>query len=122
MKTLVLSFIVLCIPILASAADKPLYRHVVCLKFKDDASKEQVQAIEKAFAELPKKIDTIVAFEWGTNVSPEKLAQGFTHCFLVSFADRKGLEAYLPHEAHQAFGARLKPILDKVFVFDFVAG
>ncbi len=97
------------------------YRHVVCFKFKDDATPEQITAIEKAFGELPSKIDTIVDYEWGTNVSPEDHAQGFTHCFIVTFADKKGLEVYIPHEAHKAFVDRLLPILDKVFVIDFVA-
>ncbi len=97
------------------------YRHVVCFKFKDDATKEQISAIEKAFAELPSKIDTITGYEWGTNVSPEGLANGFTHCFIVTFKDKKGLEAYIPHKDHEAFVAKLKPILDKVFVIDFVA-
>ena len=97
------------------------YRHVVCFKFKDDATKEQVAAIEKAFGELPEKIDTITGYEWGTNVSPEGLADGFTHCFIVTFKDKAGLEAYIPHKAHKAFVDKLKPILDKVFVIDFVA-
>lgn len=97
------------------------YRHVVCFKFKDDASKDQVTAIEKAFAELSTKIDAITDYEWGTNVSPENHAQGFTHCFIVSFKDKKGLEAYLPHKDHKIFVEQLLPILDKVFVIDFVA-
>jgi quinol monooxygenase YgiN len=104
----------------ASAADSP-YRHVVFFKFKDSATPEQVQGIERAFAELAKKIDTVTGFEWGTNVSPEGLNDGFTHCFLVTFKDKAGLEVYLPHEAHQAFVAQLKPQLDKVFVVDYVA-
>ena len=97
------------------------YRHVVCFKFKDDASRNQVSALEKAFAELSRKIDTITGYEWGTNVSPENHAQGFTHCFIVSFKDKKGLEAYLPHKDHKIFVEQLLPILDKVFVIDFVA-
>ena len=97
------------------------YRHVVCFKFKDDASKDQVTAIEKAFAGLSTKIDAITDYEWGPNVSPENHAQGFTHCFIVSFKDKKGLEAYLPHKDHKIFVEQLLPILDKVFVIDFVA-
>lgn len=105
---------------LATAADAP-YRHVVLFKFKDTATPEQVQSIEKAFAELAGKIDTVKAFEWGTNVSPEGHNDGFTHCFFVGFADKAGLEVYLPHADHQAFVAKLKPILDKVCVVDYVA-
>ena len=104
----------------APAADAP-YRHVVFFKFKDSATPEQVQALENDFGQLVKKVDTVEAFEWGTNVSPEGLNDGFTHCFLVTFANKAGLEAYLPHPEHEAFVARLKPLLDKVCVLDYVA-
>ena len=97
-----------------------VYRHVVCFKFKDEAKPDQVKAIEKAFVELREKITTITDLEWGTNVSPENHAQGFTHCFIVSFKDKAGLEVYLPHKAHKEFVELLLPSLDKVFVIDFV--
>ena len=104
------------------ATAKPgVYRHVVCFKFKDEATENQITAIEKAFTALPSKINSITDYEWGTNVSPENLAQGYTHCFIVSFKDKKGLEAYLPHKDHKAFVEQLLPILDKAFVIDFVA-
>jgi hypothetical protein len=54
-------------------------------------------------------------------VSPEGLNDGFTHCFFVTFADKAGLETYLPHAAHQEFVSKLKPQLDKVCVLDYVA-
>jgi len=98
-----------------------LLRHVVLLKFKPEATAEQIKAIETAFAELPKKIDTITAFEWGTDVAPEKRSEGFTHCFLVTFADEAGRDAYLPHQAHQEFVSLLKPQLEKVLVVDYWA-
>lgn len=107
---------------LTSAADADAsYRHVVFFKFKDSAKAEEVKGIEDAFIELAKKIDTVKAFEWGTNVSPEGLNDGFTHCFFVTFADKAGLEVYLPHAAHQEFVSKLKPLLDKVCVVDYVA-
>lgn len=96
-------------------------RHVVMFKFKQSASAKQVKSIEDAFRALPTKIDTISGFEWGTDVSVEDLADGFTHCFFVTFKTQEGLKAYLPHEAHQAFVALLKPHLDKALVFDYWA-
>ena len=104
----------------ASAADAP-YRHVVLFKFKDSATPEQVKAVEAAFLALPSKINTIVDFEWGTNVSPEGKNDGYTHCFFATFKDKAGVEVYLPHPAHKEFGAQLRPILDKVLVVDYVA-
>ncbi|YCM43500.1 Dabb family protein [Verrucomicrobiaceae bacterium 227] len=97
------------------------FRHVVILKFKEEATKEQIAKIEKEFAALETKIETVTGLEWGTNVSPEDRAQGYTHCFIVSFKDRAGLDVYAPHEAHQAFVKILRPVLDEVFVIDFVA-
>jgi len=73
----------------------------------------------KAFGELRGKIDAIIDYEWGTTENIEPLNDGFTHTFVVTFKDKKGLEVYLPHEAHQAFVAILKPKLEKVFVFDY---
>ncbi|WP_240772741.1 Dabb family protein [Phragmitibacter flavus] len=102
------------------SAEAP-YRHIVLFKFKESATPEQVKGVEEAFKALPGKIDTIVDFEWGTNVSPEGKDDGFTHCFFVTFKDKAGLEVYLPHPDHKAFGAGLREILDKVLVVDYVA-
>jgi hypothetical protein len=54
-------------------------------------------------------------------MSVEKLTEGYTHCFLVTFKTVQDRDIYLPHPEHQAFGAKLKPILDKVLVIDYAA-
>ena len=96
-------------------------RHVVLLKFKDDAKPEQIQAVVEKFRGLKKSIPEIQDLEWGTNVSPENKNEGFTHCFFLTFADAKGRDAYLPHPAHKEFGGVLRPVLDKVLVVDYVS-
>lgn len=101
--------------------ESPLLRHVVLFKFKESVSKEQIREVEKAFAALPSQIDTIVDFEWGTDVSVEGKAKGFTHCFFVSFNDKAGRATYLPHPAHQKFVELVGPTLDDVCVVDYFA-
>jgi len=96
-------------------------RHVVLLKFKDSATPAQVKTVEQAFSALPGKINTIIGFEWGTNVSPENLAQGYTHCYLLTFKNAADRDAYLPHPAHKEFGQLLGPHLDKVLVVDYLS-
>ncbi|MEX2175989.1 MAG: Dabb family protein [Pirellulaceae bacterium] len=100
----------------------PALRHIVLLQFKADVTKAQVQEVVEAFAALPKKIEQITDFEWGTNVSPEMKAEGFTHCFVVSFANAKDRDAYLPHPAHGEFVKLVGPRIEKVLVFDFENG
>lgn len=104
----------------AIAAEAP-YRHIVLFRFKADAPAADVQKVEKAFAALKGKIDLIQDFEWGTNVSPEGKADGYTHCFFVTFKSKADLEKYLPHPEHKKFGASLKGLIDKVLVVDYVA-
>ena len=102
----------------ATTASKKL-RHFVLFKFKDEVKPEQVKEVVAAFAALPGKINTIIDFEAGTDVSVEMKADGFTHGFLVTFADEKGREIYLPHPAHQEFVKLVGPLIDKVLVFDY---
>ncbi|SFI26918.1 Dabb family protein [Planctomicrobium piriforme] len=109
----------------SSMADKKkdaLLRHVVLFKFKPEATPEQIAALVEAFEKLPGQISEIRDFEWGTDVSPEGLSKGFTHCFFVTFASEAARDAYLPHPAHQAFVAQLKPILEDVTVVDYWTG
>ena len=101
-------------------ANTPVYRHVVAFKFKETATEQQIQEIIDGFADLQNKIDAIIGYEHGINVSPEGLDQGFTHVFIVTFKDKAGLEVYLPHPAHKAFVDKLLPLLEEPFVVDFV--
>ena len=94
-------------------------RHVVLFSFKHDATPEQIRQVEEAFCALPGQIDAIHDFEWGTDVSVENIAHGFTHCFLVTFLSEADRAVYLPHPAHKAFGALLSPIKENVLVIDY---
>tara|TARA_B100000029_G_C17494199_1_gene930223 strand:- start:762 stop:1115 length:354 start_codon:yes stop_codon:yes gene_type:complete len=102
-----------------NAAKKPVLRHVVLFQYKEGTAPAKVKEISKAFAALPSKIDAIVDFEWGTDVSVENKTKGFTHGFVVSFRDKAGRAAYLPHPAHQDFVKLVGPHLADVLVFDY---
>jgi len=104
-----------------TAKDEPakMLRHVVLFKFKDSSSADDVQKVVDAFRGLKSKIPEVAAFEYGTDNSPEGLANGYTHCFLITFKTEADRAAYLPHPAHKAFVDVLKPHLDKVQVIDY---
>ncbi|MEQ8791974.1 MAG: Dabb family protein [Pirellulaceae bacterium] len=104
-----------------SAEKSGKFRHVVLFKFKDDVTQEQIDEVVKAFAALPKKIDVIKGFEWGTDASVENKAAGFTHGFILTFDDAQGRDTYLPHPAHKEFGKLVGPRLAGVLVFDYGA-
>ncbi len=114
------------------AADKPsagksvgkkpqVLKHIVLYKFKDSQSPAQIQEVVDAFAALPGKIDTVAGLQYGTNVSEENKSEGLTHCFLVTFRDAAGRDAYIKHPAHQEYVNLVKDRREKVVVFDFWA-
>ena len=96
-------------------------RHIVVFRYKPDASPQKIQQVTDALIALKDKIPGILAVEHGVNNSPEKLDQGFTHVFQLTFTNAAARDTYLPHPDHKAFGTLLGSlgILDGVFVVDY---
>jgi len=99
--------------------DKTQLRHVVLFTFKATSTKEEVANVTRTFNDLYGKVPEVKKMEWGLNMSPEHLDQGFTHCFVLTFSSEKDLASYQLHPAHKAFQEVLKPHMDKVFVVDY---
>jgi len=93
-------------------------RHIVMFKFSDE---ESAKTISEAFVGLEKEIDLIKDFEWGTNVSKEGLDKGLTHAFTLTFHSQEDLDAYIVHEAHKGFVAKLDGKVADVCVIDYWA-
>lgn len=106
---------------LMSQTVKKELRHVVLFGWKGKADTAAINNIVTAFKALPSQIKTIKSFEWGVNNSPEKLNQGLTYCFLLTFTSEKDRDDYLVHPAHKAFTQLLPNVLEKVTVLDYWA-
>lgn len=119
MKIITTLLAVAVLSLTALAADGPI-RHVVHFKFKAGADKAQVAKVVTEFAALKGKIAVVEALEYGTNVSPEGLDKGYTHCWIATFKNAADRDAYLVHPDHKAFVALLKPVLEDALVVDFI--
>lgn len=106
-------------PVFASTG-KTVERHFVSFKFKQSTSKEQSQKVTNVLFSLKDKIPQVISIEYGVNNSPENLNKGFTQSFLITFANEKDRDIYLTHPEHEKFKALLKPLVDEVFVFDYL--
>ncbi|GHA36374.1 stress responsive protein [Devosia pacifica] len=99
-----------------------MIRHCVFVKFRPDITSEERQSIFRQLADLRETVDGIVAVHFGANVSPEGLAKGFAHGFIMDFASAEARDAYLVHPDHKAAGGRLVAALeggrDGLMVFD----
>ena len=83
--------------------DEKIVRHVLIGKLSAQTTGEQFDEFIAAFRKLTQKIDGILSFEYGQNISPEGLDQGMTHVIVLTFVDAVARDAYLIHPEHFSF-------------------
>lgn len=93
---------------------------VLCFKFKDTASKAEIDSVISAFRALPEQISEISSFRSGRNISKAQRNKGLTHCFVLIFNSEQDLDRYAHHAAHLSFVQRLVPLLADGFEVDFL--
>ena len=84
-----------------------MIKHLVLLNFKPGISTAEVAHIFNSLGKLRALITEIQNYSWGSNNSPEGLAQQFTHAFSMDFSDAFARDRYLQHPTHQQLAASL---------------
>lgn len=96
-------------------------QHIALFAFKPGTNASTIDGILEELRRLPKVIAGITALSLGANNSPEGLADGLTHGFVMTFKDAAARDAYLPHPEHEKFKVLAIPHLARVVVVDFNA-
>lgn len=79
----------------------PQYKHIVLLRLSPQTSREEIAELFEGLDELQQKIPGILDITSGPYDSPEGLNKGFTHAFVVTFAEAEFRDAYLEHPDHE---------------------
>ncbi|MGV8832094.1 MAG: Dabb family protein [Devosia sp.] len=99
-----------------------MIRHCVFVKFRADVSAAERAEIYAGLNALVGHIDGLLRADFGPNISPEGVSQGFDDGFIMDLADDAARDRYLVDPAHKAAGARLVAALeggrDGIMVFD----
>jgi sialate O-acetylesterase len=104
----------------ARAAEEGAVQHLVLFKFKEGTTAEEERQVIAALDRLPARIPGFAGLQWGTDNSPEKLAQGFTYGAIMTFESAAARSAYEAHPEHQAFVSLALPKVE-LFAFDFIS-
>jgi hypothetical protein len=96
-----------------------MIHHLVLFKWKPGTTAQQEAEIGRQLLGLKGKVPGLVSASYGRQNSPEGLGKGFDVGLAVVFSDARARDAYLPHPAHQAAVAVLKPQLEDVIVLDY---
>lgn len=87
-------------------------KHAVLLRLRRDVPATQVTEVFAALDQLRQKIPGLLDFSGGPYSSPEGLNRGFTHGFIMTFADEPSRNTYLSHPDHEVVKQRILAILD----------
>ena len=93
--------------------------HLVLIKFKKDILPNDFQKITDGAYGL-QQIEGVLDLNFGENVSPEGLGQGFSHSLTMKFPTAKDRDSiYFPHPVHQKFVKLFVPFTTDVLVYDY---
>lgn len=99
--------------------------HLVLLRIRDDIPAHEVERVFDMLAGLRAKIPGLLSFSGGAYSSPEGLARGYTHGFVMTFADARARDLYLPHPEHEKAKELVLGVLDGgldgVLAFDYAS-
>jgi hypothetical protein len=94
-----------------------VFTHIVLLKPKAEVSPVEITAALAHVQALQQAIPGIVGIQAGENLNSSG-NQGYTHGFVIQFADAEVFKGYAPHPAHQPVSEELRRISESIIDFD----
>jgi len=92
--------------------------HIVCWKYKEEASEEERKDHRAALRGLVAQIPEIIEFRVGKDIL--HLERSFDTALYSTFADESALQRYTDHPAHLAVAAMGRGMSIQVVSVDFV--
>src|SRR5437763_11546831 len=92
--------------------------HIVLVQFAANKA-HRMADLTAALENLCKRLPGFLYLSGGPYSSPEGLNQGYTHGFLMTFANAAARDEYLTHSEHDKLKAAFLPDLEEVVAFDF---
>ena len=89
-----------------------MLRHVVCFRWRDDATDDQKEAVRAAIAALPAEIPEIASYHVGHDAGVRD--NSWDLALVAEFASSDDFHAYMVHPSHQAvIDERIAPIVEE---------
>lgn len=92
--------------------------HIVMFQFKEENKAENLARVKAVLEALPAQIDTLKSMEVGIDVSHSE--RSFDLSLISVFDDQAGLDAYVPHPAHQEVVRIIKEVTLLSKVVDYI--
>ncbi len=86
-----------------------MLKHIVLIKFKEDATEAQIQAVKDGMDSLPGKIPEIVSYAHGTDAGNTN--SSYDYAIVGEFASDEDYVVYRDHPAHREVGAHVVAVM-----------
>lgn len=83
-----------------------MIHHILQWSYKDEIPTDERARVERELVALPSRIPVVQRLSWGPIVGGNN--PGYTHCFVMDFADMDAVNAYLAHPAHEEFAVSFR--------------
>lgn len=93
--------------------------HIVCWKYKEETSAEQIADHINSLNALAEIIPEVISLEAGADILG--LDRSFDTGLISYFADREALDSYTSHPEHQKIAALGKELAKQAVSVDFVS-
>ena len=102
-----------------------MYRHVVLYGWKPSLSLDKIAAVYQELDEISAKLPGRLSYTWGTNVSEQGIAKGYTHCLVTDFVDKEARDLFINDPARKALSLNkvvpnMVDGINSVISFDFI--
>jgi len=96
-----------------------MIQHIVCFRFKAEATPEAIQAHMDSFRALKDAIPQIASYRAGPTLPGDSHATpDYDVVHYLTYRTRADLDAYEVHPAHRAFGSANRDLWDDVLVIN----
>ena len=96
-----------------------MIRHIVFVKFKGDATPEQIKSFREEVDKLPAFNPEVMNWSSGLSVEPRFHSGDFDWGLSVDLADWDAMDRYMSHEGHLRTGAVAGAVVESMLSFDF---
>jgi hypothetical protein len=95
--------------------------HIVLIRPIPDLDTGAIDRLNRVLSGLQRRVPGIIGYNWGPNVSKERLARGFEYGYLLVFDSAAARDVYLSHPERIKLRPFEEAVIQESLVFDIEA-
>lgn len=95
--------------------------HIVLIRPRPDLDAGAIDRLSRALGGLQRRVPGIIGYNWGPNVSRERLGRGYEYGYLLVFDSIASRDGYLAHPERSKLRQFEEAVIQEALIFDIEA-